>query len=355
MTAFLDPGRIGQARRRRGLTRSDLARLLGLTPRTITTYESDGAPLSAVECLTQALGFPPLFFEGPAAVTLDDAAVNFAAGRAAGARARHAAVAAAEFAVEVDQWISTRFRLPSLDVPTWPGEDPASAARILRTQWAQGTKPLPNMVQLVESKGVRVYVLPPAAAAVEAASFWHMDVPFILISRNRSPEETRHAIAHELGHLVLHQQVAGATEVREARVFADAFMLPSELLASLGTAPAPQAVLEAADRIKSEPVDVAQRLHAVGQVSDWHYRHLRVGLLACTGSMRAHERSRVLPQVLGSRTVNVRAIADDLHLPVAEIRSLTFGVELGVADPTSDAPRCSLASEPVSPRQLRVV
>ena len=103
---FLDPDRITQARTRRGITKSDLARALGLTPRSITRYESDGAPVSAAPRLSEVLQFPAPFFSAAPTAQIEAAGVNFRAARRAGARQRSAAIAAGAVGIEIDQWIS---------------------------------------------------------------------------------------------------------------------------------------------------------------------------------------------------------------------------------------------------------
>ncbi|BBY58972.1 hypothetical protein MSAR_21080 [Mycolicibacterium sarraceniae] len=153
---FLDPDRIRIARARRGLTKAELARALGVTPRSITRYESGEAPRDSAETLSQALEFPAEFFTAPDAPEIEMRTVSFRAARRATARHRGAAVAAGSIGIEIDRWISRRFILPLVDVPTHPGEQPRLAARLVRAEWGLGTRPLPNAVQLAESRGVRV-------------------------------------------------------------------------------------------------------------------------------------------------------------------------------------------------------
>ncbi|MEX3645161.1 MULTISPECIES: ImmA/IrrE family metallo-endopeptidase [Mycolicibacterium] len=95
-----------------------------------------------------------------------------------------------------------------------------------------GTTPLPNLVQLCESRGVRVYTLPPFADAVDAYSIWYDEVPYVFLTRCKTPERIRFDQAHELGHLVLHRDLPAesAAEERAADAFASEFLIPAESL-----------------------------------------------------------------------------------------------------------------------------
>ena len=333
--SFLDPERITLARTRRGMTKSDLARALGLTPRSIARYESDGAPLSAAPGLADVLRFPALFFSTPPTAEIEPNGVNFRAARRAGARQRAAAIAAGAAGIEIDQWISTRFNLPAVTVPQRLEDDPALAARVLRANWSLGSKPLPNAVQLVESHGVRVYTLPAIAEEVDAFSCWHRDVPYIFLSRRRSPERMRFDVAHELGHLVMHATGTGdeVAQERQADQFASEFLMPRDALSTqIRRNPSSAEILDIRMRLKVSAMALTRALHAAGRVSDWHYRQLNIERSGRgyrsgePGGMPAHEMSRVFPQVL--RAVKAKDIASDLHLPLDEVRALTFGVEL---------------------------
>lgn len=361
---FLDPDRIRIARARRGLTKAELARALGVTPRSITRYESGEAPRDSARTLSQALEFPAEFFTAPGAPEIEVGTVSFRAARRATARHRGAAVAAGSIGIEIDRWISRRFVLPLVDVPTHPGEQPRLAARLVRAEWGLGTRPLPNAVQLAESRGVRVYMLPPIAEEVDAYSAWHDDKPFIFLARRRSPEGMRFDVAHELGHLVLHPAATcdDTIQEREANEFASEFLIPRDAIPEyLRTNPSISELLETRDRFKVSAMALAHATHGAGRMTDWAYRNACIELSGRgfrtgePGGMPTHEMSRVFPQIIGPQgTVTTRQIAADLRVPVQEVRALTFGVELGAAATGVDAPAMNTVAR-MRHSQLRLV
>lgn len=345
---FLDPDRIRIARTRRGFTKADLARELGVTPRTITRYESGDAPRDSAESLSRVLEFPAAFFTTAGAPEVEVDTVSFRAARRATARHRGAAVAAGSMGIEIDRWMSSRFVLPAVDIPMHPGMSPRLAARLVRAEWGLGTRPLPNAVQLAESRGVRVYTLPPIAEKVDAYSVWHDSKPFVFLARRRSPEGMRFDVAHELAHLVMHPAAAcdNAAQEREANEFASEFLIPRDAIPEyLRTNPAVAELLEVRNQFKVSAMALAYAAHTAGRMTDWAYRNTCIELSGRgfrsgePGGMPTHEMSRVFPQVFGTQgAVSAREIAADLHVPVQEVRALTFGVELGAATAGVDVP-----------------
>lgn len=363
---FLNPERIQVARMRRGLTKVELAQRLAVTPRTVTKYETNGAPATAAADIAAAVGFPASYFQRDAAPTLCADEVRFRAARRATARQRDSAAAAGVAGVEIDQWISQRFVRPSLDLPTFDGVRPRTAASTLRAVWGLGTKPLPNLVQLAESKGVRVYTLPPFADVVDAYSIWRDNVPFVFLARRKTPERIRFDVAHEIGHLVLHSNEPGETaeQEREADAFASEFLMPEagldEYVRFNATVPE---LLEIREYFKVSAMALAYAAHRASRLSDWTYRQACITLSQNgfrsgePGGMANYEMSRVFPSVFSSPSASATAIAGDLGIPVSDVHALTFGAELRVAQDT-EVTADSSAVQPLRPsdrRHLRVV
>jgi Zn-dependent peptidase ImmA (M78 family) len=91
------------------------------------------------------------------------------------------------------------------------------------------SRPIWNMVHLLEAHGIRVFSLTDDTKDLDAYSFnWHGQ-HFILLSREKSGERHRFNGAHELGHLVLHgedKSPNGPEAEAEANQFAAAFLMP---------------------------------------------------------------------------------------------------------------------------------
>ncbi|MCY0853209.1 ImmA/IrrE family metallo-endopeptidase [Cupriavidus sp. D39] len=148
------------------------------------------------------------------------------------------AFAAGAIAFKVNQWIEDRFSLPQADLPDLCDLSPEEAAATLRRAWGLGNAPIPNMVHLLESKGIRVFSLTEETREVDAFCTWYEGKPFVFLNTIKSAERSRFDAAHELGHLVRdiytmqHGQSHGPEMERQADAFASAFLMPKESVAA---------------------------------------------------------------------------------------------------------------------------
>lgn len=343
----LEPTRIKIARRASGLSKTALATALGLTPRSINNYECDGAPVAMAAKLAKALGCGETFFFMPEIEVLEPERVFFRALRRASASQRHAATAAGRIGVDLYRWVDERYRLPELDVPEFDNAAPAAAAEALRAWWALGDRPLPNLVQLAESKGIRVLGLPTPAQPVDAFSVWSDGSPYVFLSRAKTPERARFDLAHEIGHLVLHSRTgvvdAGAGVEKEADGFASALLIPERSLRQgLRQNASVNEVLSARTYYGVSAMAVNYALNAAGRLSGYGYRQNCIRLAQMgfkssePGGMQRHEMSRVFSQVFSharrEHRLTADRIAQSLGILPSQLHALTLGSAMvGVA------------------------
>lgn len=207
---MLTPSRLTLARTRRGLTAAELARKSGVSARAIGEYErGQRRPKPAtVESLAGALAFPAAFLTAPEPPRPqsgpDDAQ----------------ATAAAQLAIEFNGWLERLFVLPQPNLPP-PRTSPGST----RAAWRLDDGPAPNMVQLLESRGVRVFSLPVDCAAQEAFSCWHNGTPFVFLNPAATPEQARFDATRQLAVLLGHD---------EPVEFAAEFLMPEKQFYGMG-------------------------------------------------------------------------------------------------------------------------
>jgi Zn-dependent peptidase ImmA (M78 family)/DNA-binding XRE family transcriptional regulator len=339
----LDPSRITRARLRAGLGKAQLAERLGTTARTITNYESTGAPERAAAALAEALDCPPAFLFQGVTEPLEESRVFFRARRRSSAAQKHMATSAGRTGVELYQVITQHFDLPELSLPEFNGMDPESAAQRLRVEWALGLNPIPNSVRLAESKGIRVLSLPEATSNVDAFSIWEDRRPFIFLSTLKSVERSRFDLAHEIGHLVLHAGLDTCSEnendaEKEADRFASEFLMPSLLLKSkVGRDASVATVMKIKEFLGVSAMAAAYALHRANRMSDWSYRQAcielaRRGYRSGEPNGITRETSKVFsiafPGFRRSKGWGTDAIARQLGVWPSEIHGLTFGQAL---------------------------
>ena len=106
------------------------------------------------------------------------------------------------------------------------------AARSLRSAWGLGSSPVPNMVELLEERGIKVLLVDVDDIDGLTAKVGRQGAPaapVVVVNPTHTGERQRFTLAHELGHLVL--QVAGKLDEESAAYrFAGAFLMPAEVL-----------------------------------------------------------------------------------------------------------------------------
>lgn len=367
MNASLEfnPKRLTLARRRRGLTKTKLAEMVGVEVRSITGYESEEykPDPERLAQLAHILNFPEEFFFGD---NLDEIApdiVSFRSMSKMTAGQRDTALGAGAIALLLHQWLDARFELPQAALPDLSQEtSPETAADTLRRLWGMGELPIKNMIHLLESKGVRVFSLSMDTAQVDAFSMWHVDTPFVFLNTKKSAEHSRFDAAHELGHLVLHRHAGarGQEVEREANAFASSLLMPRASV--LANAPH-MATVDQLVRVKTywtvSVAALAYRLHDVDLVSDWHYRNLCIeiakrGYRKREPAEAPRETSQMLAKIfnaLREEGTTKHDIAKALHVHVDELDQLVFGLALTGLSTKNRASVLSTVPRP----QLRVI
>lgn len=348
-----NPTRLTFARIRRGYKKTDLAKKLGITPRSITGYESGEFPPDSekLDQIATILKFPREFFlEEEAIEQIEADAVSFRAMTKMSAALKNMALGAGTIAVQLNCWIENKFKLPHPDLPELGrNTDPEAAAEALRQYWGLGEQPVSNMVHLLEARGVRVFSLAIDAKEVDAFSMWWDGVPFVFLNTQKSAEHSRFDVAHELGHLVMHRhgQPHGQEAEKQANAFASAFLMPMK---SIYAKKSHFHFLTLDNLIKAKrywSVSVAAlnyRLHSLGLTTEWMNRTLCIQI--SQAGYRVHEpneiqreTSQVLDKVfkaLKAEGIGKNEIARDLRITTYEIDELTYGLLKIGAVPSKD-------------------
>ncbi len=365
----INPKQITFARVRRRLTKAQLAKELGVTSRSLQNYET-GASAPDLELLARIaklLKFPQqFFFIDEDMPEIKEHAVSFRKLSKMTDGMKACAFATGAIAFKVNQWVEDRFSLPQADLPDLSDLGPEEAAATLRRAWGLGNAPIPNMVHLLESKGIRVFSLTEETREVDAFCTWYEGKPFVFLNTIKSAERSRFDAAHELGHLVRdiysmqHGQAHGPEMERQADAFASAFLMPKE---SVAANQPPAYTIKYLMKLKHywgvSLAALAYRFNALGLVSEWNYRSLCIeiaknGYRTNEPEPMDRETSQLLTKVLDilhSRKQGRREIAESLYLSVGEINALTFQLtKLSVVSGSAD-----MDSAPRVPPKLRLV
>ncbi len=332
-----NPDRLSIARKRRMLTKKGLAELVGVAEHTVGRCENGETDPSQenIEAFARVLGYPKEFFFLADADVPDCA--SFRSYTSMSSKTRDAALAAGAVGFMISDWIEQRFELPTIRIPDLQMYEPEEAARSLRQEWGLGEKPISNMIHLLESKGVRVFSLAENTRKVNAYALWRNGKPYVFLNTFKSAESSRLDAAHELCHLVMHQDsgVIGREAEDQANQFASAFLMPKgDVLAQLPIAYSLEQLIRAKARWRVSVAALNYRLHKLGITSDWKYRDFCIQISKLGYNTKEplgieRERSIIWEKVLKAlwteRTTQ-KDIARTLFIPEGEVNDLIFGV-----------------------------
>lgn len=331
--------RLEVARKRRGLTKTALAKRAGISARSLTAYERGEKEPGAltVARLADAVGFPKDFLARPDLDEPPRDGSSFRALSSLTARQRDQALGSASLAMDLADWIDKRFKLPDPDVPRLRGVDPETAAEAVRSAWGLGERKAPNMVHLLEAHGVRVFSLAEESVTVDAFSFWRDGEPFVFLNNLKTSERSRMDAAHELGHLVLHWRggAQGRRAESEAQAFGSAFLMPrGSVLAEAPRGGRLSDLIKAKRRWNVGVANLAYRMHGLDLLTDWQYRSLFIEM-----SQRGYRKNepREIPRETSQLLARVfremqdegttrTSIARQLSLPIEELSKIVFGL-----------------------------
>lgn len=223
-------------RRARGLTQGDLCAMADVTQGALSRYENDQRMPDddVLERLAHALDVSTRFLAR-------GQAVRGALAVDAHMRRQRSAKASLWRRLEAELnahrlHISLLFEEVSMraeqSIPTFDPIDttPAQAALMARAQWRMPIGPVRHLMRWLESAGCVIFEEDFGTTRVDGLSQWINDYPVMLINRAIPVDRKRLTVAHELGHLVLHNGPVSEDPEREANEFAAEFLMPAHVI-----------------------------------------------------------------------------------------------------------------------------
>ena len=236
--------RLKLARKRNGLSLRALSSCMEgiVSAQAIGKYErGEMMPSSTVAiALAKALDVSMSYLLSPSNISLES--VEFR--KLASTKARERAAVEGEVLDHVDRYLQVE---ELLGIASSVGEEPDGApygidavedaeraAVSVRNAWNLGGGPIPDMTELLEERGIKVFKLSLPRSVDGLTCYVHRadgeDVPVVVCSTDKSIERQRFTLAHELGHMVM-EIPTGVPEEKACHRFASAFLVPQDELA----------------------------------------------------------------------------------------------------------------------------
>lgn len=233
--------RIQRARKALGLSLRDLGKQISLSHAAIKKYEdNEVTPSSDILInLAKALHVKVEYFFRPSRFTLTNIKYRIHAD----IPERQLEEITAKILDQIERRIELENLFPvspvqefSLSQKKISGYDDLEiVANQMRKQWNLGFEPLPDLIDIFEEHGIKIFAINNQKySKFDGLSARINDIPIIVIGSHWSGDRQRFTLAHELGHLVLHDVFhPPLDEEKCCNRFAGAFLLPKKALVTI--------------------------------------------------------------------------------------------------------------------------
>lgn len=356
--------RLKQARVSRGMFKSVLASMIGVSKTAIARYEDglDKPQHERLEAIARQLGYSYEFFLKPA--WDEDIELVFWRTRSTETKAaREMTEQRMEWLCEVFSRLEADVDFPAPDLPDvrlpadWRAITPEMierAAETVRRHWKLALYPIPDVVLALENAGIPVVMLDIISDKQDGFCFRSRGLARSFVGINTgdiSCARARYDCAHELGHIVLHGSVTPNQErdpllhkqiEQQAHRFAGAFLFPKESFYAEVRVPSLDYFSSLKKRWGISIAAMAHRAHDLGMVNDDEKLELfkKISRRRWRGPLREPfdsredmplEQPRMLKRavdaILGEGSLSRAGLLSSLALPEREVEQITGAPE----------------------------
>lgn len=131
--------------------------------------------------------------------------------------------------------VENKFTNPLIDLLIHNKADVEAAADKLREHWELGTNPISNVIEMLEFKGIKVFLINDVDDIDGFSAFTENNIPLVVVNTHNKPiERVRFTIIHELAHLLLIFDAAINEDHKAVEIhchhFSSCFLIPSKKL-----------------------------------------------------------------------------------------------------------------------------
>lgn len=232
--AEFSPDKLRLARCAAGLSLAELGDLLGVSRQYAHKLEINSIPNPAqIQVLTKALGVTEDFLSSPRRGSVELEQCHFRSLRSSTQTIKKSIASQVELFELLVNELEQEVDFPPVsfspfELPLTSDEVIEKAAEGFRRELSIGIGPIGNVTRLAEKAGVLVVSLADADDRIDAFSLFNKRPLIVRNTAKENPCRHRFDIAHELGHLVMHQGIETGcrTTEAEANQFASALLMP---------------------------------------------------------------------------------------------------------------------------------
>lgn len=224
--------RVKQAREQALMTQADLARATDVSQPMIAHIEQGLKQTSPelAEKIATASNVKLSFLYQPSGPALPFGSMLFRARANVSARKFAQTHAIATSVFEIFQYLAERFELPPVKIKPITGSPEEAALLSRKMLGLNESSPIPHLMRAFEKAGGVLFSLPELEGR-EAFAVWALNRPVVSIGPSASGDRLRFSMAHEIGHLILHNALTGMAQAeKEAHRFAAELLTPKEAI-----------------------------------------------------------------------------------------------------------------------------
>lgn len=278
------------AREYRGITQAALAAATGVTQQAIQRLEAgitSAVGEDTVEKMASELSFPIQFF------SLNEVRMGFGSSsyfyrkKVTTAAERNQISSIVNLVrIHLSSMLKSVDAAGSIPLPrvlTADGSTPENAANTVRAAWNLPDGPIRDLTNLIEKSGVIVVECPFGTRSIDGTSFWLNGLPPLIFINDALPaDRQRFTLAHELGHLVMHDSPHESME-DEADAFASELLMQDmpfriSVAQACSGKPTIGKLLQLKPYWKVAVSAMIMRIHRLGRITDSEKRSLFIML-----------------------------------------------------------------------------
>lgn len=278
----LNPNMLVLARESRGVTQAQLAADLEISQANISKFEAGllSVDEALLERIARVLKYPIRFFFQPEAVYGYGSSCLYHRKRqslpvhdlrriTAELNVLRIGVSRLLQSVELD----SVHRFARMDIADFE-ESPEYVAQLLRGAWGLPSGPVQNLTRAIENAGSIVFRCSFGTTKLDAISQWAPGLPpLFFVNADIPTDRFRFSLAHELGHVVMHQIPTNDLET-EADRFASELLMPAKEIAPHLAPLSIQKLAQMKPYWKTSMAALAKRANDLGKITPRHYRSL---------------------------------------------------------------------------------
>ena len=269
------------ARKSRGLTQEELANLTGISQGHLSKYEARGheVPEDQLAKIAEAVDYPEsFFFQTEEPIGLGPSILYHRKKQRLGQRKLQQIEAIVNVlrlqlrALLAKCEIDSENEFPRYDIEDH-NHNATRIAQLIRAQWRLPMGPIKNIIRIIENAGGVVMNCDFGTKDFDGLGVLGQGIrPFFFTNKDIPTDRLRFTLAHEIGHIIMHQANLSPEIEPEANEFASEFLMPADEIRE----ELKPFSLEKAARLKLEwKVSIAalgRRAKSLGVISESQYK-----------------------------------------------------------------------------------